>query len=305
MSTARVANVPSVVSNVMLGMLVAALAGRVQIVTIPWASGFAACLAGVLLYVAGNFFNDWMDQAWDAERRPERALPSGDFRSRTYARIALILGFSGVLTAACAGIAAAQVAGWIVFGVIAYTVWHKRSPWAVCFMGLCRALLVWLGAAVFSPDSLCWDRGVAFASAAVWVYVAGLSLAARRESRLVVQGFHWWDAVLLVVLSASVPALMLANPDVRALGLPTFAGVASYGLWLVYCQRVRIRGVGVYVSSLLAGIPLVDWILLLPMGVGILSSRGSASFAVGLAAVVVPPLALVAALLLQRLAPAT
>ena len=77
LSTARVANIPSVVSNVWVGVVLGALmrsyAGD-QPPSIPWTSAAATTFAGILLYVGGNFLNDWMDRAWDAEHRPVSKL---------------------------------------------------------------------------------------------------------------------------------------------------------------------------------------------------------------------------------------
>jgi 4-hydroxybenzoate polyprenyltransferase len=260
----------------------------------------AAILSGSLLYIGGNFFNDWMDAAWDARHRPERALPAGVFRRRTYGVSALWLGLAGLWAGTLAGPAAGWTAGWIALGVIAYTVLHKRTAWAVVFMGLCRGLLVWLGAAALAPDAPQWSPGVALASVAVMVYIIALSLAARRESIRDAGQPHdvsWVDGLFLLV-----PAVMLANPALRGGGSMILSGALPYGLWMVFCLRVRRHGVGAFVSALLAGIPLVDWILLLPVGVFHLADGSPGG--VG-ASWIVPPLAFAAALALQRLAPAT
>jgi hypothetical protein len=58
-----------------------------------------------------------------------------------------------------------------------------------------------------------------------------------------------------------------------------------------------------HVSRLLAGIPLIDWMALLPLSLPSLAMTGTLPFTA--ACLFVPPLAFVSALLLQRLAPAT
>ena len=303
MSTARVANVPSVVCNVILGVVAAALSGVESPADPSRVTIAGACLAGSLLYIAGNFFNDWMDRDWDARHRPERALPSGVFRAGTFAISALLLGMAGVVAGALAGFAAGWISVWIVLGVVAYTVFHKRGAWAVVFMGFCRACLVWLGAAAVSPDSLQWNPGVALASAAVFCYIAALSLAARREYSGAPDPSHGGTAAAGLFLL--VPILMMVIPDVRAFGPWCAAGLIPYGAWMFVCQRLRGRGPGVFVSALLAGIPVVDWILLLPVGIHELTSRGGVVHDVGLVAWIVPPISFVSALALQRTAPAT
>jgi hypothetical protein len=68
----------------------------------------------------------------------------------------------------------------------------------------------------------------------------------------------------------------------------------------VVCQTIRRKPVSVHVSSLLAGIPLVDWMVLLPISLSLGSWNPFA-----IACFAIPPLAFISALLLQRLAPAT
>ncbi|MEO5716834.1 MAG: UbiA family prenyltransferase, partial [Luteolibacter sp.] len=88
-ATARIANVPSVVSNVWLGVALGIAIntpmGEGQSGPgIPWSHVILLMTAGICLYVGGNFLNDWMDRRWDSENRPERALPRGLFKPETY-----------------------------------------------------------------------------------------------------------------------------------------------------------------------------------------------------------------------------
>jgi 4-hydroxybenzoate polyprenyltransferase len=268
-----------------------------------WGRIAALFLSGILLYIAGNFFNDWMDQDWDARHRPGRALPAGGFRSMTYGITALTLGLAGLLLGSWAGPAAGQICGVIVIGIIAYTFFHKRVAWATVFMGGCRGALVWLGASACFPESLEWNPGVALASGAVFCYIVALSLAARRESSRTPAAPR--EHLVIAGLFLLVPSLMLINPDIRAFGPWCLAGLVPYGVWLGLCHRTRVNGVEAYVSALLAGIPLVDWILLLPLAIHDLADHGKNIHGMTLVAGILPPLIFVAARALQRLAPAT
>ena len=69
LAAGRVANLPSVVSNVMLGAVVFALMGKVV-----WPSVFFGIVVGVSLYLGGCFLNDWWDRNWDREHKPELSL---------------------------------------------------------------------------------------------------------------------------------------------------------------------------------------------------------------------------------------
>ena len=82
LATLRIANAPSVVSNVFLGFMLGWIYDRDywNPASMHWHEAAIACLAGLMLYFSGNLANDWFDRSWDAEKRPERALPSGLFR---------------------------------------------------------------------------------------------------------------------------------------------------------------------------------------------------------------------------------
>lgn len=315
LATSRVANIPSVVSNVWLGVAAATILGDAPV---AWGLTLRLALAGVLLYIAGNFFNDWMDRVWDAKHRPERALPRGLFSPALYLALAVILSTLGVAAAASVNSASGIVALAIVGCILIYTVWHKRSPWLVIPMGLCRALLPVLGFVAFdSPLNGIWP-----AAGGLFCYIAGLSLSARYESMPQAPKTAMFASKTLLVTTAALMikecvSLLFCLPVVNSglvayldgskietsvqLFLPVaFSGAIAYCLWLVVCQTARRKPVSVHVSSLLAGIPLVDWMVLLPIS----QSLGSWN-PFGIACLIIPPLAFISALLLQRLAPAT
>lgn len=301
LATARVANVPSVVSNVWLGVMVgmlrsdAGLADRVDGVTVL----FILPLAGVMLYLAGNFFNDWMDQKWDVSHRPERALPRGLFRPALYAGLALLLGMLGVGMAAWTSLMSGMVAAGIGFWIVVYTLLHKRTAWAVIPMGLCRALLPVMGCvAIFPYVDAVWP-----AACALLCYIMGLSLSARYESMaepprrvaVMARGLLLGAAVLVA----------WGNKGLLVGQLSSVIGVLPYLVWTSLCLRIWRQPVPLLVSRLLAGIPWVDWMTLLPVALGLAFDGGDEAFPYMVGCFVVPPVAFVSALLLQRLAPAT
>ncbi|MDP6208922.1 MAG: hypothetical protein QGG01_11470, partial [Roseibacillus sp.] len=74
----RVANLPTVWSNTLVGFL---LAWTIDDLEIPFEAGLQRLpllLIGVTsAYLFGTFLNDWKDADFDGEHRPERAIPSG------------------------------------------------------------------------------------------------------------------------------------------------------------------------------------------------------------------------------------
>jgi UbiA prenyltransferase family len=300
LSTARVANVPSVVSNVWLGWVV----GMVSVGSTDSPSGlgpgfFLLPLAGIFLYLSGNFLNDWMDREWDTERRPERALPNRVFRPELYAVIALSLAVLGLVAAFAASRSSGWVAVGIIISILIYTVLHKRTAWAVIAMGLCRALLPVMGSiALFPYIDAIWP-----AAGALLCYIMGLSLSARYES---LNEPPLQAAILSRVFLLGTAVLVAwGNRNLFVTRWPNLVGVFPYLLWTSLCLRIWRRPVPVLVSRLLAGIPLVDWMTLLPLFLMLVISGSKEPSAVRISSLLVPPAAFLLALLLQRLAPAT
>lgn len=301
LSTARIANVPSVVSNVWVGVAMVSVSGLATIGEgIGW-SFLQLSLAGVALYVSGNFFNDWMDRDWDAVNRPERALPSGQFAPSSYLVVAVLLAVMGMTIAACASFQAAIVAGLIVSCIGIYTWSHKKTGWSVIPMGLCRALLSLMGASgVVAAPALIPALGAgAIPAASLFCYIIGLSLVARSES---LPGKPKNPSRGLLLVPVALALLIFVQAGGRQWLL--LSGILPYVVWMAVCDLVRIMKGFRFVSFLLGGIPLVDWIFLLPIGlIAIVESGGLDPM--GVACLLMPPLAFIAALFLQRLAPAT
>lgn len=300
LATARVANLPSVVSNVWLGWMVGLLSAGSGSSPRGLVPGFYLLpLAGILLYLSGNFLNDWMDRKWDALHRPERALPRRLFRPGLFAAIAAGLAMLGLAAAFTTSPSSGWVAAGIVISILIYTFLHKRTAWAVIPMGLCRALLPVMGSiAAFPYIDAIWP-----ASCALLCYIMGLSLSARYESLAA-------PPIRVAILSRALllgTAVLVAwgNRHLLVTRWPNLAGVLPYLLWTSLCLRIWRRPVPVLVSRLLAGIPLVDWMTLLPLFLMLVISGGYDPGSWQITFFLVPPAAFLLGLLLQRLAPAT
>jgi 4-hydroxybenzoate polyprenyltransferase len=286
-ATARLANLPSVVSNVLSGVLPFAGAA--------FGAGVAFVLvAAVCLYLSGGFINDWADRGWDAARRPERALPRGLFTPRVYLIAGLALAACGVAVAGFADGRAPAVAAAIALNIGFYTWLHKKSAWSAVFMGLCRALLPLLGWAAASGDAAMMHAAL-LAGLALFFHVAGISLLARSESlaqpargasRACI--FFAGSALVMGFASHWIFEIPIASAGI---------GLLPYVLWTGFFLIRRMETSG-RISGLLAGIPLVDWMLLLPIGIGL--DGWHAGLCLWL-----PPLAFIAGRALQRFAPAT
>jgi 4-hydroxybenzoate polyprenyltransferase len=302
LSTARVANIPSVVSNVWVGVALGIAMNANssgQSLVVPWMQVACLSLAGILLYVGGNFFNDWMDRKWDAVHRPERALPRGLFSPGAYLGLTLLLTGMGTGLAWAVDLRSGLVAAGIVLMITIYTIWHKKNAWMVVPMGLCRAGLPVMGYLAIYPylDAI-WPL-----AAALFCYIMGLSLSARHESKAespksvarVARGLFLVTAVMVAVGSR----FFYLDP------LPRFLGALPYLAWTGFCLKYWHQPVPKLVSGLLAGIPWVDWMTLLPLGVTFANDTREGAGLFAAVSLIIPPLAFIFALLLQRLAPAT
>jgi hypothetical protein len=300
LATSRVANIPSVASNVWVGMAVGMsitlsgnpdAPGASTLITLP--------LAGILLYVGGNFFNDWMDREWDARHRPERALPRGLFPAALYLAVSIIACLAGVALAAATSPRAGIAAVGIALSIVIYTYLHKRTPWAVIPMGICRALLPVMGCLAFFP----YIDPVWPVACGLLTYIMGLSLSARYES--MAEPPSWVAPAGRGLLLGTALLVAWGNRDIPLGRLLNVASVLPYLAWTSLTLRIWNKPVPLLVSRLLAGIPLVDWMLLLPLGLMNLLGNGGVLDFFTAACLLVPPLAFVCALLLQKVAPAT
>ncbi len=299
-ASARIANLPSVTSNVWIGTAIAA--SHAVEPGIPLAA-INLILCGLLLCLGGNFLNDWADRDWDAKNRPERALPRRIFPPSLYLNNAIACLGIAVLFAVAVSSTALWVALAISANILLYTWSHKRSQWSVIPMALCRGLLPILGlTAQPYPESyqstvtLC---GVA-CGLALFLHTLGISLNARLESTRP----HSAPARLSIVLFPLAAALpVIAAIKEQWFILPVLTALLPYAVWTTLAFTRFRQPVSKRVSALLAGFPLVDFILLFPLAILLISGSGPSLFA--LVCLILPPTAFFSAKALQRLAPAT
>jgi len=318
LATLRIANGPSVVSNVWLGYalgwaLNSSIFGVPDAAPIVRASPLLLCLAGLLLYFAGNLANDWYDRTWDEVRRPERALPSGLFAPWTFITGSVLLATGGVTLAFTAGMPCGVCSMLILAAIAIYTRIHKITIASVIPMGLCRAGLYFLGFLGTSPDPRLVEWAGIDASknsvgtiltvvplgTGLFCYIAGLSLSARYEGMAnPPRGPQTVARALLVVPIFAMSCIFMERP------LQVLVGTIPYMIWLAMCLTWFRTPVPRYVSALLAGIPLVDFIAAAPL---VLLSPGSkaGSGVSPMVTLLLPLIAFGLGRALQKLAPAT
>lgn len=214
---ARAGNFPSVASNVIAALVLSAIAAP------GWPAPallLVALIGSCLIYAGGATFNDVADAAFDAQHRPERAIPRGIVtrnRAACIASLEMALGLALLLAIGASAIWAAALAATI----LTYDWIHKRWIGSVVLMAGCRVLLAFTLASLpahgWTPVFLGW-------TGALFVYIVTLSLIARWEYRAgpsrasslgravgrLLAFIPLIDAIALLLAGAWLPALVCA-----------------------------------------------------------------------------------------------
>jgi 4-hydroxybenzoate polyprenyltransferase len=157
----RLPNLPSAFADILLGALATeALPSR-------WLPFAFLLPASGCLYCAGMVWNDFFDVQQDLRERPFRPIASGKVSRREAALFGGLLLFGGVILAGLAGLAQEQptwlsgtVALGLVFAILLYDSWLKRTPLGPIGMGACRFLMppakpTWDWACILRWSSVC------------------------------------------------------------------------------------------------------------------------------------------------------
>lgn len=271
---ARASNLPTVWTNVLAGV---ALAGG------SWtAPGIPMLMLALsLFYTAGMFLNDAFDREFDARMRPDRPIPAGEVSA---ARV-FSLGF-GMLGLGLAMLLAVGLlpggTGWgsalggafLCVAIVLYDAHHKNNFLSPVVMGICR-MLVYLIAALAVTAKPGID--VYIGACVLLSYLIGLTYAAKQEH--LNRPEHVWPLVLLAVPilygAAFIPAqLMVLLP------------LALLSLWTMIALRRLVRrapgDIQAAVAGLLAGISIVDALILAGHGRFMQMSLALAAFALTL-----------------------
>lgn len=272
----RISNLPTVWTNVLVGFLLAG--GAIDDARLP-----LLMLALSLFYVGGMFLNDAFDRDFDARHRPERPIPSGQVSAREVFGAGFTLLALGVVGVALASrgpdgtpqwralVSAAALAATIVH----YDAFHKDNPLSPLVMGLCRVLVV--VTAGYSVASAAPPQ-VFVAAIMLLCHLIGLTYLAKQEH--LEQVGKLWPLAFLAVPLLYGPMLALETPL-------TWAAWVLYAATLGYawtCLRRRGQGdVPRAVVTLIAGMSLLDAVILAGAGHGLAAAAAIAAFGLTLA----------------------
>ncbi len=263
----RVSNLPTVWSNTLAGAVLARAGGLGAELTVM-------LLAFSLFYTGGMFLNDAFDAEFDAAQRPERPIPSGEISGREVFGYGCGMMAGGVALLAWIGIAPA-LAGLALAAVITYYDWnHKKNPFSPVVMGLCR-VLVYIGAGLCY--TLAPNAALGIGAALMLCYLIGLTYIAKQENLGKVENL--WPLAFLAAPVAYGAWLASAQAAVWPFWL-LFSGWMLVALW--FLRRRRKGDIPRAVVSLIAGISLLDAMLIAGTGSVALASLALAGFALTL-----------------------
>ena len=244
LTLARISNSPTVASDVLAG---AALAGAVE----PRPSLGLLVLAMVMFYTAGMLLNDVCDYHWDLQHRPDRPIVRGvvSRQAAALATLGLFALGSGLLWLVGPR---AFVSGLVLIGfIVLYDTWHKSNPLSPLVMAACR-LLVYVTAFLAFAET---PTPMLIAAGGLLVaHLVGLTAIAKSESRPSLIGY--WPAALLCL----PPLFFVVQTPVLAIAEAAWVG---YSIHFVY--RPVDRRIGTAIGHLIAGISLVDLLVLAAM----------------------------------------
>ena len=253
----RVSNLPTVWTNTLVGLVLAGGAAA-DIRTLP------LLLALSLFYLGGMYLNDAFDAARDAVERPERPVPSGRVGRGTVFALGFAMLGSGLALLLWLGLAGGvgywpAASGLALAAAILFYDWHhKNNPLSPLVMGLCRVLVyvtAGLSVAVPLPATL-W-----LAAGALLCYLIGLTYIAKQENLGRIANL--WPLGFLAVPLAYGAVLIAEQPWAA---LPWLALVAWMAMALWFLRRRGPGDIPRAVVSLLAGICLLDAVLIAGAG---------------------------------------
>jgi UbiA prenyltransferase family len=245
LTLARVSNSPTVASNVAAG---AALAGALE----PSGAIGLLVTAMVLFYTAGMLLNDLCDFRWDLAHRTDRPLVQGVVSRPAAASATLALFVLGSALLWLVG-PRAFLSGLILIAfIVLYDAWHKGNPLSPLVMAACRLLVYVTAFATFAwpPTWMLFVGGGLLVA-----HLVGLTAIAKSESRPTVVGY--WPAAMLFL----PPVFFLTQVPLLAI-----VEAAWVGHCMRYVYRRSERRIGAAVARLIAGISLVDLLVLAAVG---------------------------------------
>ena len=245
---ARVSNLPTCVSNVLVGCALGS-GGGVFSWPVVLTAGGGVCL----LYVFGVVLNDIIDADADRGERPARPIPSGRVTRTGAWLVALFAAGAGVGLVGALGPVPLLIGVVMCVLIVCYNLVHRWWRWASVLMGAVRGLVYPLGA--FAACYPLWPSLATWAlSVTLMGYIVALSEVARFEATSGRPELNRVVAVPVVPVLALVAVQPARWPWVMVVGVAMLAWLGRAAR-RAYGEPARVVDA---VHGWLAGIGLVD-----------------------------------------------
>ena len=255
---ARVSNLPTCVSNVLVGCALgtAGQPGTPGFIGLSWPPVVLLSIAAALLYVGGMVLNDVCDAEIDQATRSGRPIPSGRISRGAALRFSAAALAGGLVLVCLVNVKALPYALLLVICIVGYDVLHKRLAAAAVLLGLCRGMLYIVAAvAVIPPAGVLLDPPVWWLAGGLAAFVTLITIIAQREDTGEPGRRRHLAGVLVPIVL--LPAIMLRPETWPVAGL---AGVMLI-TWLIRCTTFVYRAEPRMMPAVLgwiAGISLID-----------------------------------------------
>lgn len=244
----RLSNIPTVLTNVLVGCAIGASGQTIPIATIALVTS-----AMMLMYIAGMALNDFVDTETDRVERPERPIPSGRIRRRGALIFTIICFCLSITLMSFQTLPSLILTLALMACIVLYDLIHKKLASSAVLMGLCRGL-VYLAAAAAIVWPVSWKIALTLAFV-ITVYILLLTMIARGETGSDITPRRWFLFLLPVIVIA--PAFIFHPADLTWPVL--FGSIATTQILFaqrhILIQRPRIQKT---VMGLLAAICLMD-----------------------------------------------
>jgi len=238
-----------------------------------------------LFYVGGMYLNDAFDADIDALERPERPIPSGQVSRRTVYTVGFALLGLGELLLLWIGSGAEGLARWLpaVAGlalastVILYNAHHKNNPLSPALMGACRMLVyITAGITIMVPlPALVWLGAIL-----LFCYLIGLTYVAKQENLGTVKNL--WPLVFLAAPVLFILFRGFTAGDAAGVDPSVVLLSAALSGWIIYAVSLVVShkpgSIPRAVVSLIAGISLLDALMIASAGVPLLAAVAVCGF---------------------------
>jgi 4-hydroxybenzoate polyprenyltransferase len=255
LATGRVANLPTVWSNVFIGYFL--LNSHYSALSSEFFPSLGlGLLSTSLLYLGGCVLGDYRDAEFDTLQRPNRPIPQGILKLNTVKWVAIISLVSGFLLGCLtltnpAHLLPLALLSLLSLAIISYAISHKKNRrFALINMALCRSLLILFACSLAVIELSVTHIVIAIS---IGLYTFFLSSVAATESTPGQINFR----KPLFIGMASLPILAIIAIKPESLSYSIGASLI-YLLWLTRSFTILPHSKPAFVSNALAGFCLLD-----------------------------------------------